>query len=181
MKLVNIPKYIAKDITDYIELNVRDDDFDENRFIDWLFEKDIEHKTNPKAYIKMCLKKEIEAGTFKPKAKVEYIPNTQPLLNDMRDKGICVLADDSVWVNVLFGYLLNNKKVDGGTCRTLNKKILDYMTTKSFSEYKDLIMKSNTLKPYDIDWNYIERETQRINKEWNGLLDDMDKSLESEE
>ena len=177
MKLLHIPNYITKDVVNYIELNVDDDDFDEKVFIEWLFDKDIEHKANPNAYLKSCLKKEIKAGTFKPQPKVSYVPNTQVLINEMRERGICVLADESVWVNVLFTYLLNEKEVDEATCRTLNKQVLNYMETKCFGEYKDLLMKSKTLLPYGIDWEYIEKKTETEIRKWNDLLDD----LESEE
>ena len=183
MKLVNIPSYIDEHVINYIDEKTKrasSSEFDENSFLDWLEEYGVKDKQNPSAYIKACFKKELDRGTFKPKAKVKYMPNTQVLINEMRDRGICVLADEYVWVDVLFNYLLNEKKIDGATCRELNHLILNYMTTKDFREYKELLMKSKTLKPIGVDWEYIENKTKASVQEWNAMLDDIEK-LESEE
>ena len=179
MKLVNIPSYLDKELINYIDENTKRasaSDFDETSFLNWLYENDIKSKGNPSAYVKSCFVKELEAGTFRPQPKVEYMPNTQVLLNEMRDREIVLLADDVVFVNVLFNYLLN-KGVDGGTCRELNRKILSYMKTHDFREYKELIKQSNTLKQYNIDWKHIDKEVKKDIKEWNDLLNE----LESEE
>jgi len=180
MKLLTIPNYLDIKVINYINRIVEttnENDFSEERFNEWLIEVEVESKANPSAYIRSCFKTELEKGTFRPRAKVEYIPNTQDLINQMRIKGICVLADESVWVSVLYKYLLNEKHVDSATCKKLNQSILNFMETKCFKEYKELVMNSNTLKPYDINWEYIEAETKAEINKWNAMLDD----LESEE
>ena len=181
MKLVNIPTYISVDVINYINGTLKttnEDDFEEETFNEWLIIKDIEHKNNPSAYLRSCFKKELEKGTFKPKAKVDYIPNTQVLINAMRDKGICVMSNDSVWLAVVWEYLINFKEIDFKECQELNHKILAYMNeNKSFEEYKKLLMNSNSLKKYDINWALLEEKAKQEILGWDKYLE----SLESEE
>lgn len=180
MKLMNKYEYLDINAINYINATIRlttNDDFDENEFNGWLLENDIESKVNPSAYVKKAFKEQLDKGTFKSKPKVEYLPNTQELINEMREKGICILADESVWVSELFNYLLNDLKLDSSVLKELNHKVLDYMKTKEFSEYKDLLRKSKALSLYPIDWKHIETRTQNEILKWNELLDD----LESEE
>ena len=172
MKLVNVPSYIAVDVVNYIERVTTDDNFSEEVFNDWLFIKDVEHKNNPNAYIKSCFQKELDNGTFQPRAKVEYLPKTQVLINEMRDRGIAVLADDSVWLSVVWEHLVNFKEINLRELQVLNHKILEFMKTKEFSEYKELLMNSNTLKKYHINWKLIELKVDTKIKDWNSLLED---------
>lgn len=154
------------------------EDLDLDKFKAWLEfnSNNFKSKTNQVSYFKKSFLNELDKGTFDI-IKVEYIPNTQALLNEMRARGICVLADEGVWVNVLFDYLLNEKKVDLDTCATLNHKVLDYMSNQEFSNYKELIKSSNTLKKYQIDWELIEKRTRNEIDKWNDLLEE----TESEE
>ena len=186
MKLVNIPNYLDQEVIKYIDVIVEaisESDFDEKMFLSWLVDNDVRNKSNPSAYIKACFKRELEAGTFRPmpKEEVHYLPNTQEFINEMRLRGICILADDSVYAKVLFEYLLNDLEIDSEILRKLNHKILKYMKQgQSFNDYKELLKQSNTLKDHKIDWEYIEKQALKEIKEWNDLLDDIEK-YESEE
>jgi len=180
MKLIYYPSYIDKAVINYIATiceAISESDFDEQRFKDWLDLNDVEHKTNPSAYVKACFKRELENGRFKPRAVVEYVPNTQELINEMRNKGIVILADDTDWLNVAWWHILNVKELPIEDCVKLNRSILNYMKTKEFSEYQKLLMNSNTLKPLDIDWDMIDKEASVVHKSWIDIIDE----LESEE
>ncbi len=180
MKLTNIPRYIDINVINYIdEITKRasSSDFDEKSFLNWLVEYDIGNKSNPSAYVKACFKKELDRGTFKPKPQVLYIPNTQVLINELREKGIAILADDSVWLNIVWEHLLNFKEGNLSELQQLNHKILKFMKTKEFSEYKELLMNSNTLKQYNINWKLLEMKVVARIKDWNSILDE----FESEE
>ena len=175
MKLVNIPNYLDENIINYINRIIErlsSSDFEENSFLNWLYENDVESKNNPSAYIKKCFKEQLDLGTFKPKPKINYIPNTQVLANEMRDRGVVILADDSVWLSVVWEYLVNFKGVDLVELQDLNHKILNFMKTNEFSEYKELLVNSNTLKKYDINWKLIELNVDMKIKDWNSLLDE---------
>ena len=178
-----MPNYIDINVINYINKileTMTEDDFDEKVFRDWLEIKDIEFKNNPNAYIKSCFKKELEKGTYKPKAKVEYVPNTQELINELRDRGMCILADESVWLSVVWGNIINIKDIDIKACKELNHKIIEYMgESKSFNDYKKLLMNSNTLKPYNINWGLLEEKTKLVILGWDKYLDEL--ALESEE
>ena len=177
-KILDYPSFIDKSTILYIAENTHEDDFDEEVFKEWLLIKDIEHKTSPNVYIKSCFKKELEKGTFRPRAKVSYVPNTQVLINEMRDRGVCVLADESVWLSVVWEHLVNMKDIDIKVCQDLNHKILNYMDkTKSFDEYKRLLMNSKTLKQYNINWALLEEKTKMKILGWDNYLKDL---LESE-
>lgn len=180
-RLVNIPTYINEYVINYITEQVKlksEEEFDEEMFVEWLKVNDIEHKNNPNGYIKSCFKKELDRGTFRGRAIVKYVPNTQVLINEMRDRGICVLADDSVWLGVIWGHLINFQSLSMSQCRSLNQKILNYMgDSKSFSDYKKLLKNSQALKPLNINWEALEAVVEFEITKWNKTLDE----LESEE
>jgi hypothetical protein len=180
MKLIYYPSYIDNAVINYIATiceAISENDFDEERFKEWLDLNDVEHKTNPSAYVKACFKRELENGRFKPKPIVSYIPNTQELINEMRNKEIVILVDDTDWLNVAWWHILNEYKLPIDECKKLNRSILKYMKTKEFDEYKKLLMNSNTLKPLDIDWKMIEQEASVVHKNWLDIMEE----LESEE
>lgn len=184
MQLIDYPQYIDKYAINYLNEVMRansDCELDNETFNEWLIANEVEKKSNPSAYLKACFKRELLAGTFKAKPKVNYIPNTQPLINAMMEKGICVSCDESAYVYELWHYLLNVKRIDYRECMELNHKVLDYMKAgQSFTEYKDLLQNSNTLKKYDVDWELIDKNTEKAIKEWNDLLEDMKESEEEE-
>ena len=181
MKLVNIPSYIDENAINYISIILEatnESDFDEEVFDEWLIMVDVEHKNNPSGYLRSCFKRELENGTYKPKAKVEFVPNTQEIINELRDRGMTILADDCVWLGVVLHHILNAKNMPISECKELQRKILTYMKNpKSFEEYKKLLMNANTLKQFNINWKLLEAKTQSHIETWNKLLDE----IESEE
>lgn len=183
MKLNNIPTYINDITITYINglLTMTDDEiFDEEVFQDWLLQKDIEHKNNPSAYLRSCFKKELDNGSYKPKVKLNYVPNTQVLINELRNRGICVLADDTVWLNVVWKHLINWQGINIKDCVELNHKILDYMgDSKSFEDYKKLLIGSKTLKKYEINWNLLDEKVKMEILGWEDYLKSLE--LESEQ
>lgn len=91
----------------------------------------------------------------------------------MQNRGIKVLASDSIFLDVLFTYLINEKGVSKEECIELNHKVVDYMKTDRFSEYERLVRKSKTLKPYHIDWDYIDCNLEKKINEWNELTQEV--------
>ena len=152
------------------------EEIDTDKFKSWFnFNLDnFKSKTNQASYFKKAFINELKKGTFKL-TKIEYIPNTQVLVNEMRHRGIIINADDIVWLNVVWEYLLGKMDIDD--CVILNNSILDYMKTDEFREYKELLTKSKTLKQYEIDWNFISTKTATEIQEWNSLLSDLGDEL----
>ena len=134
-------------------------------------------KTNQVSYFKKAFLNELEKGTFKVEV-IEYVPNVQPILNDLRAKGICVMANESAYIYCLWEYLLNDKKVDIEACKKVNRGIVNLMQKgQSFNDYKDLVQRANTLAPYKIKWKEVEARAEAYINDWNKLFDE----LESEE
>lgn len=183
MKLNNKYEYLDINVINYINGILRittNENFDEKEFVSWLSLADVESKNNPSGYVRSCFKKELEKGTFQPKAEVRYIPKTQELINAIRDKGICVLADESVWLSVVWEYLLW-KEIDLNTCIRINHEVLDKLdNSNSFNDYKEQLMNSPLLKPYQINWKLVEEKVKIKILGWNKYLDELEK-LESEE
>ena len=176
----NTPRYLSPVVIDYIieTLDKTDGlDFDIDSFNEWLIEKDIANKINPSAYVKSCFAKELEHGTYKARTEIKYIPAYQPLINAMREKGICVLNDDCVYLGCLWDYLLEDKKLGIDTCKKLNHQVVDYMEKgQSFIDYVNLLKNSNTLKKYEIDWLVVDERAKKELHERNELM----KKFESE-
>ena len=110
-------------------------------------------------------------------ANVEFVPNTQPFINDLRYKKIVVLADDTVWLNVVWSYISKKVNIDINDCIALNHKIIAYMMkngTKSFEDYKYYLKNSNALRRYEIDWEKLEKEVGKEITKWNKALDKLE-------
>lgn len=131
-------------------------------------------KTNQTSYFKKALTNEIQKGSFKVN-HIEYLPSIQPFINALKDKGIVILADDSGYLSVLWEELFNKYKIDADAARKLNRRILEYMKPgQTFADYKELLKKSNTLKPYGIIWEEIDEKANQFNGNWNKMLDEME-------
>ena len=178
MKLTKEYSYLNNIVLTHINDLIKDlTDFDEERFNFWLEEKKIATKQNPSAYVKSCFKKELDLGTFtKPEEpEIEYVPATQSFFNDLRSVGIKVIPEDTMQIDVTFSYLLNNKILTPNELISLNRNIVDYMVglnkPQTTSDFLDLMRKSKTLKGRFIDWVAIGKEAQRLNKEWEELME----------
>ena len=160
-------------------LNCIHEEIDTDKFNSWLSYNlnTFKSKTNQHSYFKKSFLIELEKGTFK-KVIVNYIPNTQPFINALREHGCCVLADDSAYLFIVWDRLLNKYKVPSNIAEDLNNKILNYLDVNSnFEDYKTLLIKSKTLAPYKVDWDEIDKDAKAYIAEWDKMLDD----LESEE
>lgn len=150
---------------------------DTDKFESWLsFNLEtFKSKTNQSSYFKKSFVNELNKGTFTI-SKVEYIPNTQELINQMREK-IVLLADDTAYLTVLWDYMLNDKKIELSTCKKLNQQVIVYMTG-TFEDYKSLLKRSNTLKPYNVDWELIDKRTAEYINSWNQTLDELESAYD---
>ena len=188
MKLTQEYSYLNDIVLTHINDLIKDlTDFDEERFNFWLEEKKISSKNNPSAYVKSCFKKELELGTFtKPEApEIEYVPATQTFINSLREKGIKIIPEDTMQIDVTFSYLLNNLILTPDELRQLNQNIVDYMVSlnkpQTTSDFLELMRKSKTLKGRFIDWVAIGKEAQKLNEEWDRLLAELKADEDSEE
>lgn len=176
-------KELVRECIDNSSLNINCDDvvaciheeIDVEKFKTWFqFNLDkFKSKTNQNTYFKKSFLNELEKGTFEY-IRLHYIPNTQPFINDLRNKGICVLANDCAYLFVIWDNLINYCKVPVDVARELNRKILNYLTpNNNFEDYKALLRKSKTLSTYNIDWNKVEDETNKFIADWNKTLDEL--------
>lgn len=152
------------------------EEIDTDKFSSWLsFNLDnFKSKTNQASYFKKSFLNELDKGTFKL-VKIHYLPNTQPLINEMRERNMMILAEDSAYLYVMFDYLLNVKKIDINTISLLNRKVLSYMSDdQTFADYKKLLKSANTLKPYNVEWELIDKQTTELNEKWNMMLDGLE-------
>ena len=181
MKLTKEYSYLNDIVLTHINDLIKDlTDFDEERFNFWLEEKKISSKNNPSAYVKSCFKKELELGTFtKPEApEIEYVPATQTFINSLREKGIKIIPEDTMHIDVAFSYLLNNGILTPDELRALNQSIVDYMVglnkPQTTSDFLELMRKSKTLKGRFVDWVAIGKEAADLNAEWDRLLKELE-------
>lgn len=152
------------------------EEIDIDKFNTWLqFNlQTFQTKTNISSYFQKSFLNELKKGTFKV-VKVNHLPNTQAFLNELRDIGISISADDSAYMWVLWEELLT--KIPSDMASKLNHQIVSYMKTNEFAEYKELIQKSNTLKPYKVNWELINRKTEDFIRYWNDTLNELGDEL----
>ena len=174
--------YLDNQIKNYIyQLTSGRKDFDEGMFEDWLIRVGIANKINPTRYIKSCFAIELEKGTFKPLPQKRIKVNVLGLFNSFRQKGIYVPSDEEMFVDVTYNHLVNDKHIDFSALSDLHDKILDYMKTLEFSEYKTLLMSCKFLRPYKVDWKMIEAAANRATEEWNKLFPEEKMTYEQEQ
>lgn len=169
-------------INSFLKVNVDEilecvcEEIDTDKFESW-FKFNLQtfiSKTNQTSYFKKALTNEIQKGSFKVN-HIEYLPSIQPFINALKDKGIVVLADDSGYLSVVWEELLDKYKVSVDVACKLNRQILDFMKPgQTFADYKELLKKSNTLKPYGIVWEEIDEKANQFNEKWNEMLNEME-------
>lgn len=180
MKLNREYIYFNSTLITYINDLLRDlDDFDEDRFNYWLYENHIGAKQNPSAYVKSCFKKELDRGTFTKleEPEIKYLPEIQCFINQLRAVGIEIIPKDTLQMEITFSYLIDNKILTQEELISLNRSIVDYMVNtkkkQSTNNFLDLMRKSKTLKDKVIDWEEIDNEFQKADREWNELLEQL--------
>ena len=149
------------------------EEIDTDKFSSWLnYNLDkFKSKTNQASYFKKAFVNELERGTF-TLVKVEHLPNTQPLINELRSKGIVVLADDTAYLYVMWNQLLNLTKIPLDLAVKVNRQAINSLgISDNFETYKKLIKNSTLLKNYRIDWENIELKTIVFISNWNKTLD----------
>ena len=135
-------------------------------------------KTNQTSYFKKAFTNELVKGTFE-KAKVYYVPATEPMINELRSKGITILADESAYLYTMWEELLNHYKVPREIGVQVNRQAINSLTiTSDFKHYVQLIQNCDLLKSYKIDWADIKDKTDAFIKRWNETLDELEKSYE---
>ena len=145
-------------------------EIDTEKFKTWLSANltKFKSKDNPNTYFKKSFETEYNKGTFDLSIQ---IPNTQVLINAIREKGIKMSNNDSAFLSVLYDYLLNNLKVDRQVLIDLNRHLIDYLQEgQSFNQYKDYLKRSKTLRSYKIEWDYLEEKTKILIKCWEEML-----------
>lgn len=177
--VTDIRKYITNSC-----LNINCDDIvthihepiDTDKFKTW-FDYNLDkfkNKSNQNQYFKKAFENELTKGTFTLN-KVHYLPNTEPLINELRGKGITLLADDTAYIYTLWEELLNHYKIPEDICFQINKDAVSKFTiTSDFKHYVKLIQTSSLLKDYKIDWEDIKHKAVAFNQKWNETLDEME-------
>ena len=153
-----------------------DEEIDIDKFKDW-FELKVEYfksKQNQTSYFIRAFREKLEKGTFKVETPTDRTPNTTPLINELRSKGITVTSSDTIFIDVLFSYLTEKKHVDSEWCRDINKRIIEYMKTDRFSEYEVLVRQAKTLKLLNVDWDYIDQKVTSEINEWKSLINEIE-------
>lgn len=181
--IVDSKEFVRKCVNNsFLKVNVDEilecvcEEIDTDKFESW-FKFNLQtfiSKTNQTSYFKKALTNEIQKGSFKVN-HIEYLPSIQPFINALKDKGIVVLADDSGYLSVLWEELFDKYKVSVDVACKLNRQILEYMKPgQTFADYKELLKKSNTLKPYRIIWEEIDEKANQFNEKWNEMLNEME-------
>lgn len=130
----------------------------------------IKTKTNQHSYFKKAFISELNRGRFKQE---QIVVETTTLATALRNKGITVSGDDTAYLQVMWQEILRaGMPADAAT--ELNHKVIEYMTKgQSFTDYVDLLKKSNALKAYKINWELIKKEYDQIIEEWEKMLDEL--------
>lgn len=152
------------------------DEIDIQAFQEWLdYNLDnFKSKSNQTSYFKKSFQNELQKGRFNLKPKVNYLPNTQEFINELRDKGVIIYADDSDWLSVAWSHLLNVVKISQNECKAINQSVLRDMFTVNFDEYKNLLMNHKSLQKYHINWEEIEKQYIIARKNWLELMEELE-------
>lgn len=85
--------------------------------------------------------------------------------NDLRDKGIKVIQEDTCWIDIFCGYVLKNNLIKPDILeRTLLKTV---KVLKKGQSTKDVIA---LLRKFDLDFTPIDEKYNESMKEWAEIL-----------
>lgn len=171
--MFNLKDYNLNDITiDWLNKFIKDNtNFDENKFEEWLKEKNVAFKSNPSAWLRKVFPQEVERGAFEKRKIVVGYPVT--LIQAMRGKGIIISNDEGTYISVVWQHYID-AGFDPNAVAQLNHNIVDYMKEgQRLQDYISLLKRSKTLAPYKIDWEDVENEYQKILSDWDKILTDL--------
>ena len=174
-----ITKSCLNIVCDDILIHIHEE-IDVDKFQTWFnFNLDnFKNKSNQNQYFKKSFINELNKGTFVLN-KVYYVPSTEPIINELRSKGVVVLADETAYLYTLWEELLNRYKIPREMCVQVNRQAISNLTiTSDFKHYIKLVKGSELLKGYNIDWESIKRKTIDFIKSWNETLDKLGDSYE---
>ena len=87
--------------------------------------------------------------------------------NSLRDKGVEIIQEDTVWVDVFLFYVIDNNLISLKTLRAALDRTVELL--KQGQTSTDAI---NLLKKFNIDYEPIEKLFQERLKEWKEILND---------
>lgn len=188
--MFNLKNYNLNDPTiTWLQTLIKDnDDFDENRFEEWLKEKNVAFKSSPSAWLKTVFPKELERGTFN---RIVYVPATQIFFNAMREKGVLMKQDDCMYIDIMLTTVckvLSRSKSEGQVQDTINKwcnDCIDYIVKKvskpSSADFINVFKQARSIKALNLDWNKIDAESKEHNEHWDKLMKEIEETQADEE
>lgn len=164
-------------VIDSILINVKEE-LDINKFKDWCMLVDFNSKTNPISYFRKVFLMEYKRGRFVKEEesieqpKIEYSPSIQPLFNAMREKGIVVKQEDTIFIDILMRYLLKNNILSTEEITDLNHTAVGFVSkldNPTSKEFVELWRNSRTLRNKKVDFTDIDEEYEKALHEWEEL------------
>ena len=167
--------YLDEITNSFINSFINDNNFDLEIFNKWVNDNYIKTKNNPNAYVRKIFQKELEKGTFMNNTpKIEYVPSCTLLFNAMREKGIKVIPNDTLYIQIFENYLLDKKILTPDELIENNhggiKFLLDKIKEPTSTDFINAFKRSKMLKGKTIDYEWIASIYGKQLKEWNELL-----------
>lgn len=175
--------FLAEYVNQTINSLINEENFDLDTFNIWVIENNIKFKSNPSAYVNKIFKQELDKGTFKKpeEPEIQYLPAIEPFLSLMRDMGIKVLPNDSLYLDNLYIEMLKCGVPQEEIIKS-NHYILDNLMHEGddTTKFIDLIKKSKLMKQYSVDLELVATNYEKQLKEWDELLSDIQTAEEME-
>lgn len=171
--MFNLKDYKLNEMTiDWLNKFIKDNtNFDENKFEEWLKEKNVAFKSNPSAWLRKVFPQELERGAFEKRKVVVGYPVV--LVQVMREKGIHISSEEGTYITVIWQHYIDTG-FEPSAVAGLNHKIVDYMQSgQGLQDYIALLKKSKTLAPYKINWEDVDKDYQKLMNDWDEVLSDL--------
>lgn len=167
--------YLDEITNSFINSIINESNFNLETFEKWVDDNYIKTKNNPNAYVRKIFQKELEKGTFTNNTPaIEYVPNCTLLFNAMRENGIEVIPNDTLYIQLLENYLLDKKILTPDELIENNhggiKYLLDKIKEPTSTDFINAFKRSKMLKGKQIDYEWIASIYDKQLKEWNDLL-----------
>lgn len=175
--------YLDEITNSFINSIINESNFNLETFNKWVDDNYIKTKNNPNAYVRKIFQKELEKGTFTNNTPaIEYVPNCTLLFNAMRENGIKVIPNDTLYIHLLENYLLDKKILTPDELIENNhggiKYLLDKIKEPTSTDFINAFKRSKMLKGKTIDYEWIARIYDKQLKEWENLLEEMENDYE---
>lgn len=149
--------------------------FNCDEFKKWFHSRNVSYRISPISFLTKCGMEDIKKGNFDDNTLSNSdtaVYCAQHLFNAMRNRGINVLVEDTVYINLVEAYILKQGLMTLQQLIEWNHQAVDCLANKGKTSKDFIFLFKNTkaMRALKLPFNELEKEIKKFNDEWNALI-----------